>query len=166
MFEKLEFLVQEICSQCAVELYDLEIINTQQGKVLCVYITKKRGASITDCANVSKGLSALFEQEPEIIKGTYTLEVSSPGIERTLKLKKHYFHSIDEFLIVSYHQSDIKDPKNLLDREKTKTTITGKLVAVHSEHILLNNGSENIKIPFSSIKKAKTIYQKIAKEEN
>jgi ribosome maturation factor RimP len=152
MLEKLESVVKAACLKHGVGLYDLELINTQHGKVLCVYITKVNGVNITDCTKVNKEISMFLDAEETLIDGAFTLEVSSPGIERPLKFKKHYISAINELIKITYSENT------------QKSTIQGILKEVNPEHILIEQNDEILNIKFHDIKKAKTCFQNLKKE--
>jgi len=59
------------------------------------YLDKPEGVSIIDCENVSRALSEKLDEE-DYIDSAYILEVSSPGLGRTLKKDKHLQKSIGE----------------------------------------------------------------------
>jgi len=152
MFEKLEGLIKVVCTDCGVGYYDLDIKKTQHGLVFCVFITKVNGVNITDCTKVSKGLQMMLEKDTSYDNVQFTLEVSSPGLERPLKLKKHYLSSINEYLKISYTLDDKRD------------TVMGRLTEVHQDFIIMQVGDDSIQLPFCSIKKAKTFFKEMKKE--
>lgn len=153
MLDKLEPVAKAACTKNGVGLYDIELINTQHGKVLCIYITKVNGVNVTDCANVNREISLFLDTDENLIPGPFTLEVSSPGIERNLKYKKHYVSAINELVKVHY-----------TDSESNKSVIQGVLKEVSPEYIVVDKDNENIQILFQNIKKAKTCFQNIKKE--
>jgi ribosome maturation factor RimP len=59
------------------------------------YLDKPEGVNIIDCENVSRALSDELDRE-DFIPDAYILEVSSPGLGRTLKKDRHLQHSIGE----------------------------------------------------------------------
>ena len=144
MFEKLEETVKAICQKCDVRLYDIDVINIQKGAMLRVYITKARAVSIEDCSRVAKELNILIRDEDPLLKDFLNVEVSSPGIDRVLKFKKHYASSLGETIRVSYVN------------EGNKEILIGKLKEVKSDTIIVESGGKMTPIPFQSIKKAKT----------
>ena len=152
MLESLEVIAKTACTKCGVGLYDLEVINTQHGKVLCVYITKVNGVNITDCSRVAKELNPVLDAQENLIDGAYTLEVSSPGLERPLKFKKHYMSAINEQIKVTHSINEKKE------------SVIGKLIEVNHDFVVLEDGEDTINIPFHNIKKARTCYQMIKKE--
>lgn len=144
LINKLEEIIKPICLKHNVGLYDIEFINTQNGKVLCVYITKVGGISITDCTKVSKDLNEALDNDESLIDVPYTLEVSSPGVERPLKYKKHYISAINESIKITFMNDDKKE------------TLVGKLIEVNQDYVLV----DEVKIEFHDIKKAKTVFIK------
>ena len=152
MFAKLEVIVKEACASCGVGFYDIDIKNTQHGKIICVFITKIDGISLSDCTKVAKLVNKALDLDDSFIEGSYTLEVSSPGIERPLKLKKHYNSAINEYVKITYNS------------ESTKQNIIGKLVEVNQDYIKIEADNTALEINFSNIQKAKTIYKATQKE--
>jgi len=142
---KVEAIAGEVCQRHGVSLYDLVMKNTRKGKVLIVYITKIDGVTVGDCQNVSRELSDILELEDVIVE-RYFLEVSSPGLERELRLKKHYVSAINETVKITY---DLGDERH---------SIKGKLKEVLEGKIKVEVNSNLLEIPFSAIKKARTFF--------
>lgn len=90
-----EKLLQPIITEYAVELYDIEYVKEGSDWFLRVYIDKPTGVSIDDCEKVSRALSDALDKE-DFISDAYILEVSSPGLGRTLKKDKHLTKSISQ----------------------------------------------------------------------
>ncbi len=93
VIETTEALVDPILRKRDLELVDVEYVKEGKNWFLRVYIDKAGGIDITECGEVSEELSEkLDENDP--IKGTYYLEVSSPGAERPLKTKDDLINNI------------------------------------------------------------------------
>lgn len=82
-------LVSPILAENNLELYDLEFVKEAGQYFLRVYIDSDDGVNINDCEKVSRALSKILDQE-DPIEQDYILEVSSPGLERSLKTDKHF----------------------------------------------------------------------------
>ncbi len=83
--QRVEPLVTDVLEAAGLELYDLELA----GGVLRVLVDRAGGADIDAIARAARALSrALDEQDP--IDGRYTLEVSTPGLERPLRTAAHF----------------------------------------------------------------------------
>ena len=146
--EKIEKIAKEICFENGVSLYDINLHNTRKGKVLAVYIIKIDGVSVEDWKKISRELEEKLDNK-DLIKGKYFLEVSSPGLKRPLKLKKHYVSAINEKVRIIY------------TAEKNKTAkVIGILKEVNPEEIIiLTKKGYTLNIKFSNIKKASTYFE-------
>lgn len=82
-------LALPIAEAAGCSLWDVEYVKEAGQWFLRVYIDREGGVSIDDCEAVSRPLSdALDEADP--IEGSYILEVSSAGADRTLKKPEHF----------------------------------------------------------------------------
>ena len=92
---KTEELLAPIAADCGVEIYDVEYVKEGNDWYLRAYIDKPEGVSINDCEKVSRALSDALDRE-DFIEDAYILEVSSPGLGRTLKKDRHLEKSIGQ----------------------------------------------------------------------
>ena len=92
---KTEELLQPIVERFGVEIYDVEYVKEGGEWYLRAYIDKPEGVNIIDCENVSRALSEEMDKV-DFIQDAYILEVSSPGLGRTLKKEKHFVKSIGQ----------------------------------------------------------------------
>ncbi len=152
MKEKLEEIAKQVCSDAGVSIYDFENIMTQKGEVISVQITKIGGVTLEECTRVNRSMGHILE-ELDLIPNKYFLEVSSPGLERPLKFKKHYLSAINEKVRIQY---------NL---ENEKLTIEGILLEVNPDTVKLQVGEETQEIAFSAIRKARTVFDFGVKKE-
>ncbi|MCM1091865.1 MAG: ribosome maturation factor RimP [Butyrivibrio sp.] len=90
-----EELLTPIAADNGVEIYDVEYVKEGSDYYLRAYIDKPEGVNIDDCEKVSRALSDVLDRE-DFIPDAYILEVSSPGLGRTLKKDKHLAKSIGE----------------------------------------------------------------------
>ncbi|MCI6811872.1 MAG: ribosome maturation factor RimP [Lachnospiraceae bacterium] len=90
-----EELLLPIADGFGVEIYDVEYVKEGSDWYLRAYIDKEAGVNITDCENVSRALSEKLDEE-DFIEDAYILEVSSPGLGRTLKKEKHFIKSLGQ----------------------------------------------------------------------
>ena len=82
--ERVEELVQPILDDLGLELVDLVYQRESRGWVLRFFLDKDGGIKLDDCAAASREISAILDVE-DVIGTAYTLEVSSPGLDRPLK---------------------------------------------------------------------------------
>ncbi|MCR4598127.1 MAG: ribosome maturation factor RimP [Acetatifactor sp.] len=92
---KAEELLTPIVEKLGIEIYDVEYVKEGSDYYLRAFIDKEGGVNINDCETVSRAFSdALDEADP--IPDAYVLEVSSPGLGRTLKKDRHLEKSIGQ----------------------------------------------------------------------
>ena len=94
--ERVRDIARRIAESYGMEIFDVQYRREGPGMVLRVQIdrpgsgaTEAESVSVGDCANVSRDLSALFDVE-EVVPTAYTLEVSSPGLDRPLRRVEDY----------------------------------------------------------------------------
>ncbi len=92
---KTQELLEPIAQENGVEIYDVEYVKEGSDYYLRAYIDKEGGVNILDCEKVSRALSEALDKE-DFIPDAYILEVSSPGLGRTLKKDKHLEKSIGQ----------------------------------------------------------------------
>lgn len=88
-----EELLTPIAGANGVEIYDVEYVKEGSDYYLRAYIDKPEGVTILDCENVSRALSEALDRA-DFIPDAYVLEVSSPGLGRTLRKDRHLEKSI------------------------------------------------------------------------
>jgi ribosome maturation factor RimP len=88
--EQVREIADRVAASQGLEVWDIEFRGTGgKARMLRVYIDKPEGVTHTDCENVSRELSTILDIE-DPIKGSYTLEVSSPGLDRKLRNAADY----------------------------------------------------------------------------
>ena len=92
---KFEQILLPITKKIGVQIYDVEYVKEGTDWYLRAYIDKEGGVTIDDCEKVSREVSEVMDQE-DFIEDAYILEVSSPGLGRTLKKDKHLEKSIGQ----------------------------------------------------------------------
>ena len=91
--ERTEEVLKPIAEECGVSIYDVEFVREASDYYLRAFIDKEGGVTIDDCEAVSRRLSDVLD-EMDFIPEAYILEVSSPGLGRTLKKDRHLQQSI------------------------------------------------------------------------
>lgn len=86
---KIEEMVAPVAERMGVELVDVEFVKEGGRWFLRIFIDKPGGVGLDDCQAVSEQVDRLLD-EKDPIEHSYTLEVSSPGIERPLKKQSDY----------------------------------------------------------------------------
>ena len=129
-----------------LELWGVELLQQGRYSLLRVYIEREEGVTIEDCEKVSRQVSALLDVE-DPIAGEYTLEVSSPGVDRPL-------FSIEQYAQYVGSEVNLKLRQALDGRRKFK----GQIIKVSGDIVgLLVEGTE-YDLEHSEIEKASIVY--------
>ena len=99
VLDKIKSIAEGIVASMDIELVELEYAREGRQMVLRLYIDKVGGVNLDDCASVSRELSAVLDVE-DFIEGKFTLEVSSPGLNRPLKKSADYEKNIGRLIKV------------------------------------------------------------------
>ncbi|MCD8157536.1 MAG: ribosome maturation factor RimP [Clostridiales bacterium] len=108
--EKTESYAAEIVKKLSLELVETEYVKEGSDRFLRVYIDKEGGVGINDCEKVSRELEAILDKE-DFIEEAYTLEVSSPGLDRILKKDFEYIKYKGRQVIVRLYKAIDKTKK-------------------------------------------------------
>lgn len=87
---KIEEIADRIARSAGIELVDVELLGGGSARVLRLYIDKPEGVTLEDCEMISREVGAVLDAEDVVPGDTYTLEVSSPGLERKLKKPRDF----------------------------------------------------------------------------
>ncbi|MDH5509883.1 MAG: ribosome maturation factor RimP [Nitrospinota bacterium] len=98
--DKIVALVEPAVLAEGCSLFDLEFKLGKGSSMLRVYIDKDGGVGVDDCARVSRQLGFLLDTD-ELIPGSYTLEVSSPGLTRSLKKPTHFQKAVGKYAAIT-----------------------------------------------------------------
>ena len=139
-------LVSPIVLALDLELWGCELVRQGKYSLIRVYIDRESGVDISDCEKVSRQVSAVFEVE-EPITEEYTLEVSSPGLERPLFRLEQFRKYVGSII-----QLRMKKPQD--GRKKFK----GDLVRVDDDSIVLSVDGGEVEFQYTNIDKANLIY--------
>ena len=130
--ERISEIAERVASSEGLELVDVEVRGGPHNRIVRVYIDKKAGVSHADCELVSRQLGPILDVE-DLIPGRYTLEVSSPGLDRKLLRPADY----ERF-------RGRKARIQLQDAQKGRQQLTGTLRGYKDGEISLEIGRESI----------------------
>ncbi len=145
--QKIYDLASDVAADEGFELYDLQILGSGRKTILRVIIDKEGGVTIDDCEKMSKSLSALLDIE-DPIKAPYTLEVSSPGIDRPLIKHRDFEKNIGKLVrIITLEMID------------NQTFFIGRIIDVGENWVRISyekkDKKEDLFIPIEKISKAR-----------
>ena len=118
-----------------------------QGKhsVLRIYIDGDDGVTIDDCERVSKQVSDLLDVE-DVLASSYTLEVSSPGMDRLLFKPEQYAESIGETVDVRLNYPF-----------EGRRRVVGALTGLENDEIVVQVEDSEFLIPLSNVQRARIV---------
>lgn len=139
LIEKMKEVVQPLCQAENFDLVHLEIVNSDREKIVRVFLDKPGGITLADCVYVSRQLGDLIDVQIGDI-GSYRLEVSSPGPNRSLN-KKEDFHRFKGEKVKIVTTELIENQKKfigileIINDDSVVIAVDGKNVEI-SDHII------------------------------
>lgn len=88
--EKVREIAQRVADSAGLELVDVDLRGGGKARMLRIFLDKPGGVTHEDCANFSREVGTILDVEDAVPGGTYTLEVSSPGLDRKLLKASDY----------------------------------------------------------------------------
>ena len=140
-------LIEPVLMASGLELVDVEFKKEGKKWVLRIYIDKKNGVTLADCQKVSGLVGDLIDIE-KVIDPDYTLEISSPGLNRALKKEKDFIKFCGKKISVQCHA-----PLN------GKKSFTGCLTNFKNQSIYLEMDGQLHAIPLSRVAKANLVIE-------
>ncbi|MDF2502545.1 ribosome maturation factor RimP [Clostridium sp.] len=141
LINKLIDLFNPIVTELGYEFYYLEFVEEDGENFLRIYIDSGNGIGLSDCEKVSRRISETLDEE-DPISSSYYLEVSSPGVFRTLFTDEH---------LNKYINSNISLDLNKL--YEGKRNLEGKLIKFDSDNIIIYDENNEFSIPRNTIDK-------------
>lgn len=146
--KQLEPIIAPVVTGQGYELVDVEFKNEMGGWVLRVFIDKDGGVSLDDCANVSRELSAVLDVE-DVIPQHYSLEVSSPGLNRPLRKASDFARFVGQKAKIRTRHPVGESRRNF----------SGTLVAVEGGKVKIDVGDQVCEVPVDDVEKANLVYE-------
>lgn len=141
--DKISGIALEVAKRHGFGLEDVELAARGRRKLLRVTIDKEGGVTLGDCVAMSRDLEAMLDLE-DPIEGRYTLEVSSPGLDRPLR-----------------KPDDFKKQQGKLARVVLKAAmggqsfLIGRIASASDGGVRLSVQGESFEIPFDNISRAR-----------
>ena len=146
--EKVASLVERVVASEGMTLVDVELKGGGLNQLLRIYIDKTGGVSHADCQLVSEQVSAILDVE-DLIPGQYTLEVSSPGLDRKLVKPSDYEHFVGRRARLI-----VRDPVG------GQRVLEGRLAGLDEGRVWLDSGEgQRTEVELSNISKARLIVE-------
>lgn len=143
--KKLSDMFESVIESMDYELVCVELTGSGNGTILRVYIDSDKGITVDDCTAVSYQLSGLLEVE-DPIQSQYTLEISSPGLDRPLVKPEHFMQFVGDLV-------KVRSTEAVLGRRNFK----GILESFDGEHLSVVVDNEVYEIPLDIVEKANLV---------
>ena len=144
--EKIRQLAEPVVVSEGIELIHVECVKMHTRWIIRLFLDKENGVTLADCANISNQLGDIFDIR-EVIKGAYTLEVSSPGFDRPLSRDQDF---------VKYKNSkvNIKTNVKIEGIKNFHGILLGYIEEVGQKLVLIDIAGKIHRIPKQDIAKA------------
>lgn len=168
---KLEGIALDAATRSSCKLYDVEFLGTGGGRTLRIFIDKAEGqVGIEDCSNVSRALNEVLDADENLIPGgPYSLEVSSPGLDRDLRREEHFHLVVGKKIWVRLARplSEVAPTVALVKTVQNSKQITTLLTASDEQGIELQLDAANstdaeppkVRIGWNDVEKGKLVFE-------
>lgn len=144
---KIKEVLEPVINDLGFKVYDIIYEKEAQDYYLRIFIEKDEVISSDDCALVSQTIDPILD-EKDFIKGSYLLEVSSPGLERRIRDDAQLERAINSKIEVHTYKKVNEDK-----------VLVGNLISFSESNIILDMNNENIEIDRNNISTMKTVYE-------
>ena len=153
--DKLNEISCPVIEALGYELVDLEWKHELGAWILRVFIDRPLGqgaVGLEDCTSVSRALSPVLDVE-DAIPTAYSLEVSSPGLNRPLRQERDFRRFVGKKAKIR-----TRNPVGP-DATATRKNFAGMLVAVEAGKVRIDVGDQTFDVPIGDVEKANLVYE-------
>jgi len=143
IFQNIKDITLETAKRNNLLLIDFVIRGTDRDPVIEVFVDGEENITAEKCVELSREINNQIE-EKEILKSSYRLDVSSPGVDRPLKFLKQYPKHLNRNFEIEYKSGD------------TVKNLKGRLISIEEDVLTFFSGNE-IKLKYKDIVKAKVL---------
>lgn len=136
-------LLEPLAAQHGLELVTVEVAGSGRHQIVRVFLDREGGIDIEAIAEANSWLSETLDGVSRL-SGPYTLEVSSPGIERVLRKREDFTRFAGQLSTV-----------HTLEKFDDRTKFTGRIVGIYGDDIVLDIEGQERRIPFGSVERAR-----------
>jgi ribosome maturation factor RimP len=130
-----------------MDLEDVRITSAGRRRLLRVVVDRDGGVSLDDIALVSRELSAALDRAAAMGEASYTLEVSSPGVDRPLTEPKHWRRAIGRLVTAPLMESS----RPATDGRPGSSAVTGRVAGADAQGVRLEVDGEGREFGFSEL---------------
>jgi ribosome maturation factor RimP len=149
LIERLTELGEQAAAGTAIEIAEVELRGAGKARLLRVYIDKPGGVTHGDCELISERMGRLLDQRDAVPGESYTLEVSSPGVERKLSKPRDFERVVGQKIRFS-----VRDPI------EGQTHFEGKLAGFAAQMLEVElSPGRRVEVPLDRVQKAKLKFE-------
>lgn len=149
LIDRLTELGEEAAAGTAIEIAEVELRGAGKARLLRVYIDKPGGVTHADCELISERMGRLLDERDAVPGESYTLEVSSPGVERKLTKPRDFERVVGQKIRLS-----VRDPI------EGQTHFEGKLTRFAGEKLEVElSPGRRVEVPLDRVQKAKLKFE-------
>ena len=143
MKDKIMELIEPSIEKLGFDLVELKLARFKNNNTVRIFVDSDDGVNLDDCARISKAIDVVLEDN-DIFGNGYTIEVSSPGLDRPLQTGKEFNRRIGEKVQIQFHQDD-------------QSSIEGEITGADDLSVELLTKEGRQKIDLAGIKMGKII---------
>jgi ribosome maturation factor RimP len=149
LIERLTELGEQAAAGTSIEIAEVELRGAGKARLLRLYIDKPGGVTHGDCELISQRMSRLLDEQDAMPGESYTLEVSSPGVERKLSKPRDFERVVGQRIRLS-----AREPV------EGQVHFEGKLAGFSGEMLEVEvSPGRLIKIPLADVQRAKLKFE-------
>jgi ribosome maturation factor RimP len=134
--DKIAEVIRPVAAAAGMDLESVRVSAAGRRRLLRVVVDSDQGVSLDDAAAISRQLSAALDAEPVMGDFPYTLEVSSPGVNRPLTDPRHWRRSVGRLVQVTAAEAG---------------TVTGRVVAADLDGVTLDIGGDRRRFGYAAL---------------
>jgi ribosome maturation factor RimP len=123
-----------------LDLEEVQVSTAGRRRVVRVLVDKDGGVSLDDIAEATTLVSAALDATDVLGEGAYTLEVTSPGVDRPLSAPRHWRRNVDRLVKVT---------------PRTGEVFTGRILAVDDTAATIDVDGVHTRVPYADVAKAR-----------
>jgi ribosome maturation factor RimP len=129
-------VIGPVIAAAGMDLESVRVSAAGRRRLLRVVVDSDQGVSLDDAAAISRQLSAVLDSAPVMGDFSYTLEVSSPGVDRPLTDPRHWRRSVGRLVQVAAGEAG---------------TVTGRVITADSDEVTLDVGGDRRRFGYATL---------------
>ncbi len=141
--KKLLEALEPLAQGKGVEIVTVEVVGAKKSPTIRVYIDSEGGISFDELAASQVWINEVMD-EIDPFPGAYTLEVSSPGIDRPLRTPQHFIDQVGNTAVIK-----------TVGPIEGRSSFTGTVVSADQDGVTMDIEGEQVTVPYAAMKKAR-----------